>query len=132
MAWAHFLALKALKEKPAACSGRAYFVPDETPTGNSFQLLEPFLRSRDMRLSQWKIPYSLVYGLLYATELLLSALSPVVKINLSTPVCSIEYINKTFTFRRDLASELLGYSPLYSHDEAMQRSLKFYSAVDLN
>ena len=84
-----------------------------------------------MRLSTWKIPYSVVYGMLYMTELFLTALSPIVKVNLSTPSCSVEYVNKTFVFNRKLASELLGYSPLYSHAEAMENSLKYYSTVDL-
>ena len=131
MAWAHYLAAKALKENPDKCSGRAFFVPDDTPTDNSFTLLQPFLQNRGMRLSHWKLPYSLVYGLLYATELFLRALSPIARLNMSTPACSVEYINKTFVFKRKLASDLLGYSPLYSHRESMERSLQYYSKVDL-
>ena len=130
MAWAHIKAYEALQREPEV-GGRAYFITDDTPIKNSFYLMEPFLSARGYQLSARPIPYSLVYGLLYVTEWALWLLQPLKKINLSTCLCSIVYINMSIYFNSGEARRRFGYEPIYSSAEAHQRSLPYYKTVEL-
>ncbi|KAK7088143.1 hypothetical protein V1264_022093 [Littorina saxatilis] len=120
----------ALAEKPNV-GGQAFFIPDDTPLQNSFKFLEPFLESRGFSLSQTYIPYSLVYWSLYVTEMVLKALSPLVKLHLKTASCSIQYINMDLYFRSEKARSVFGFTPVYSPAEAKERSLAYYKSVKL-
>ena len=132
MAWAHLVALEALKNCSAnECGGQVYFITDNSPICNSFEFLEPFLKARGFALSKYSIPYPLAYAMLFLTENVLWALSPIYKIDFGTPLCSIIYINKTFYFNRKRAEEKLGYKPLYSWKECLEKSLTYYMDIEL-
>lgn len=130
-AWAHLLAMRALRHSPLTAGGRCFFIPDDTPVANSFTLLEPFLKARGFKLSTWSVPYYLVYGVLYVTEKVLHLMAPICKVNLSTALCSIIYINKTYYFNRKAAENILGYTPLYSYEQSLENSLDYYMKLEL-
>lgn len=121
---------KALKSKNSI-GGQAFFVPDNTPLTSSFEFMRPFLESRGLKLSSYRIPFHVVYWPLVIFEFVLKLLSPLVRINFQTASCSVKYINMNLYFKRDKAHKLLGYSPLFSPSEAMKMSLNFYKHMKL-
>ncbi|XP_062582552.1 3 beta-hydroxysteroid dehydrogenase/Delta 5--_4-isomerase type 1-like [Saccostrea cucullata] len=129
-AWAFLCADKALKSNKSI-GGQAFFIPDDTPLSNSFEFMKPFLESRAMALSSYRIPFAAVYWPLVIFEFVLKLISPLVRINIQTASCSVKYINMDLYFRRDKAEALLGYKPIFSPSEAMKMSLSFYKHMKL-
>ncbi|XP_076435045.1 3 beta-hydroxysteroid dehydrogenase/Delta 5--_4-isomerase type 4-like [Babylonia areolata] len=120
----------ALRENPDI-GGQAFFVPDDTPVQNSFRFMEPYLHCRGFTLSPCYLPYTLVHGLLFLTELILKGLSPLVKIHMKTASCSVRYINTDLYFRAEKARTVFRFRPLFSPEEAQRRSLPYYKSVKL-
>ena len=133
VAWAHVVALEALNKDKAGetVGGQPYFITDDTPLMNSFKFMSPFLATKGYRLSSYSLPYSAVYGALWATEWFLWLISPVYRVNMATPLCSLIYINRTLHFRRDKAESMLGYKPRYTWEMARQRSIEYYKHLDI-
>ena len=133
VAWAHVQAQKAMAHSTnsSALVGKTYFITDDTPVMNTFQFLEPFLISREFKLSAYSLPYPFVYCALFATEWMIWFMQPIKKINLTTPLCSLIYVNNTYYFSRGRAERLLGYSPIYTYQESLQRSVSYYAQMPL-
>lgn len=131
VAWAFILADRALKRRPTTVGGQVFFVPDDTPIQSVFDFMQPFLTARGYKLSKGSIPYWLLYCLMYLTETVLWIISPFVKINLNTPLCSIIYSNMSLFFNRKKAEKLLGYKPIYTPVQSIQRSVKYYKDAKL-
>ena len=122
--------MRALRHTPTV-GGRCFFIPDDTPVINSLDLLEPYLNDRGYRLTSWSIPFPLIYAAFYVTETFLKLISPLYKINMSTPRCSLVYMNNSYTFNRGSAEKWLGYTPLYSYDDALKRSREYYRNLEI-
>lgn len=131
VAWAHIKAVRSLDSLPHSCGGKAYFVTDDTPVCNSFEFMDNFLRSRGFRLSSYSMPYPVVYGMLYVMECFIKLISPFYRINVSTALCTLIYINKTFYFSRKRAEQLLDYQPLYTYKECIDKSMSYYANLEL-
>ena len=133
VAWAHVCALNALidPELRKEASGKAYFVPDDTPVVNMFDFVEPFMKARGLSFLRYRIPYSVVYYLMWLLELFLWLLGPIYEVNLKTTLSSMIAVNTDAYFKRTKAEELLKYSPLYNYTESLSNSMKFYEKVDL-
>lgn len=129
-AWAFVCADNALKSDKSL-GGQAFFIPDDTPLSNSFEFMKPFLESREMGLSSYRIPFAVVYWPLVIFEFILKLISPIVRINFQTASCSVKYINMNLYFKRDKAEKYLDYRPVFSPSEAMKMSLKFYKHMKL-
>ncbi|XP_064651239.1 3 beta-hydroxysteroid dehydrogenase/Delta 5--_4-isomerase type 4-like [Lineus longissimus] len=125
-AWAHISADKALKEDPKA-GGQSYFVTDDTPVQNPFTLLEPFLKSHGFKVSDSSIPSWLVLGVFKFIEWIAWFISPVYTLNPSISTASITYISNTYSFSSNKAREKLGYQPIYTPEESLEKSLKYYA-----
>ena len=125
MAWGHVVCDIALR-KSADIGGNIFFLTDDTPIMNTFQFQKLFLEACGMKLSETKLPYWLAYGIIFVGEKAAQFLSPVSKIDLPVPLCSLIYINNNLTFSSKKARDALGYKPLYSFDESVTRSLKYY------
>lgn len=128
---AAFVQTDAALTKNKKLAGQIFYVPDNTPLQNSFYFMEPFLKSRGFILSQISIPYGIAYGLFYMIEMILKALSPLVKINLKVASCSIRYINTDLYFSSDKAKTMFNYQPVFSTNEAIQRSIAYYKTIKL-
>lgn len=127
-AWAFLCADRELRSNPGVGSN-AIFIPDDTPLQNTFHFMGTYLGSRGLRLSKFYLNYHLVYWSMYALELFLWAISPLMKVNLTTASCSIRYMNTTLYFNYEKARSLIGYQPLYSPRESYERSINFYRNV---
>ena len=128
---AAFVQADAAMRKNVHLGGEVFFIPDDTPVQNSFKFMEPYLESRGFSLSRIYLPYSVVYGLLFLTELILKALSPLVKIHMKSASCSIRYINTDLYFRSEKARRMFNFTPIYSPQEAKERSLAYYKDLKL-
>ena len=124
-AWAFVCADKTLQEDPSL-GGQAYFIPDDTPVQNTFKFMEHFLITREYRLSSYFIPSCLVYYPLCALEFLLLLIAPLWKKNLTLTSGNVKYINMNLYFNGDKARRELNYYPLYTPEEAIQRSNNYY------
>ncbi|XP_060070999.1 3 beta-hydroxysteroid dehydrogenase/Delta 5--_4-isomerase-like [Ylistrum balloti] len=129
-AWAFICGDRALRLNHNL-GGEIFYIPDDTPVQNSFLFMQPYLKSRNYSLTSYRLPCGPVYYSLYLMELVLHLLSPLIKINLPTPSCSVRYINMDLYFNGSKGRRLLGYEPLYSPQEATTRSLKYYKHVTL-
>nr|KAG5700610.1 hypothetical protein BaRGS_015406 [Batillaria attramentaria] len=118
----------ALREN-ARLGGEFFFIPDDTPLQNSFEFMVPFLHPHGFKLSRLAVPFWLAYGWMYAFELVLKALSPLVKIHLTQAPCSVKYINMDLYFRADKAKKMFNFTPAFSPHEAHERSLAYYTAI---
>lgn len=129
-AWAFLCADRKLRSNPGV--GRnAIFIPDDTPLQNTFLFMGTYLQNRGLKLSKFHLNYNFVYWSIYMIELVLWALSPIVKVSMTTASCSIRYINTTLYFNYAKAQSLIGYQPLYSPRESYQRSMNFYKTVEI-
>ncbi|GAB1603616.1 3 beta-hydroxysteroid dehydrogenase/Delta 5--_4-isomerase type 4-like isoform X1 [Argonauta hians] len=131
VAGAFLAANQALRDKDRRpqVGGHFFFVPDDTPSGSIYSFVVPYLSDRGFNPTPIAIPYWFIYGVLKLRDLILLVLSPVVRVNAQPPICSITYINMSITFRNDKARALLGYTPLYSPDQALHRSRNYYKQL---
>ncbi|XP_005094948.2 uncharacterized protein LOC101847324 [Aplysia californica] len=130
-AWAFVCGDLAMREDPML-TGEIFYVPDNTPVQNSFNFMRPYLEARGYRLSDGYLSYPLVHGAVVATEMLVKALSPLVRFSLPTQSYSLEYINTDLYFSGNKARSMLRYEPLYSPSEARTMSLPYYMTVNLD
>ncbi|CAG2253676.1 unnamed protein product [Mytilus edulis] len=129
-AWAFICADKSLRENKIN-SGEVFFIPDNTPVQNTFRFMRIFLETRHLQLSKYKIPYSSVYYPVLILEWILYILAPIHKVSLPVVSCSIKYINMNLYFSGRKARDQLGYEPVYTPEESISRSLKYYASVKL-
>ena len=129
-AWAHIVAAEAMRQNPKEVGGKAYFITDDSPTQNIFDMMKPYLELHGMTVSERKARFWLVYSLIYTFETIFVWLRPIVKLNLPIETCRLTYINNTYTFNSNKARKVLGYSPLFTYSEAIKRSMEYYKSLD--
>ena len=123
-------AIQTLRHSSQA-AGRCFFVPDDSPLRNCFDHFVPFLEARHYRLLPFRIPFIVIHVVIFIIEHLLHLLAPLRKINLELSLSGLKYSSKTYYFSRKQAEEMLGYKPLFTYEEALERSLKFYEKLEL-
>ena len=132
MAWAHVLAAETMTRDPESVGGQTFFLTDDTPLLNIFELMKPYLKQHGMGVSERKARYWVVYSLVYLAEIVCVLLRPIVKLNMPIETCRVTYLNKTYSFNGDKAKKMFGYSPIYSYAEAKQRSMDYYKTIDID
>ena len=131
-AWAHVMALQALRNSPnAEIAGRFFVITDDTPIKNTFQQFEPFLHAVGYKLSSFSVPFLILYVIVWVIELFLHLLAPVYKINMHLSIAAIVYSDTSYYFKRQKVEKFLGFKPLFSPKEAMEKSLRYYMNVTL-
>ncbi|XP_077980456.1 3 beta-hydroxysteroid dehydrogenase/Delta 5--_4-isomerase type 3-like [Glandiceps talaboti] len=133
VAWAHVLAAQQLK-KPAIqddVAGQAYFICDDTELKNLSDFAEPFLQVKGYRLSRYYLPYWMMYFVAFFIEYLAWFLSPFVKLNVPMNREVLHYICTTIYFSYRGAKRYLGYSPAFSVEEAMERTVDYVSKLNI-
>ena len=128
---AAFIQADAALRENVLLGGEVFFVPDNTPLQSTFKFVIPYLESRGFSISQIRLPYTVVYGLLYLVELVLKALSPLVKIPMKATSRNIKYLNTDIYFHAAKAQRMFNFTNLYSPQEAKERSLAYYKAMKL-
>ena len=92
--------------------------------------MEPFLEAKGYSFSGRRIPGALAYWGLKMAEIGATLVKPFKKFELPGTSNSIAYITRTFYYNRKSAEEQLGYKPLYSYQESLEKSIQFYKDFD--
>lgn len=122
-------ALETLERDPDKAGGEAFFIVDDSPHLPFMEVMRPFLESHGYRLTKFKIPYWVFMPLIILTQIVAHLLAPIYKINsvLNYKIVSNLYHDHWFTYAK--AEKRLGYKPLFSYDEAVSRSKKYYDSI---
>lgn len=129
VAWAHLCAMKAAMKDPVTVGGQAYFVTDDTPAVPYFDFLQPFTARLGYKYSSIGVPCWLLFSLAYILEWIAWLISPIIRMNLVLRTASVTVATTTLTYSRKKAEEQLDYQPLYSHEEAIERSIPYYRKI---
>lgn len=122
-AWAHVLALRALRDpaRAAGVGGRFYYIADDTPPQSYDQLNLALGREWGFRLDARRgLPVPLQYWLGFLLELLSLLLRPVCSFQPPFNRHTVTLLNSVFTFSYRRAQRDLGYRPLFSWEQARQ------------
>ncbi|XP_002738669.1 3 beta-hydroxysteroid dehydrogenase/Delta 5--_4-isomerase-like [Saccoglossus kowalevskii] len=133
VAWAHILALQQLKRQRSEddISGQACFISDDTEPMNLFDFMEPFLQARGFRLSRYHIPYWFMYIVAFIVEFLAWFLQPFSKINFPINRNVLHHMCTSCYFSYHGAKRYLNYSPLFSVEESMERTVRYVKRLRL-
>ncbi|XP_003267905.2 3 beta-hydroxysteroid dehydrogenase/Delta 5--_4-isomerase type 1-like [Nomascus leucogenys] len=120
VAWAHILALRALRDPKKAPSvrGQFYYISDDTPHQSYNNLSYTLSKEFGLRLdSSWRLPLSLMYWIGFLLETVSLLLRPIYTYR---PPFNhrMTLSNSMFTFFYKKAQQDLAYKPLYSWEEA--------------
>ncbi|XP_076336389.1 3 beta-hydroxysteroid dehydrogenase/Delta 5--_4-isomerase type 1-like isoform X2 [Tachypleus tridentatus] len=130
-AWAHIRAKDTLREDKTA-AGEVYFITDDTPIIDIYEIMRPWVEAHGFKLSDYVLPYVFVYILLAVVCFFLRLVSPFYKPEgYITSTEELDYLCSTYFFNRAKATLRLDYHPLYTPDEASERSMSYYANVEI-
>ncbi|XP_043315432.1 3 beta-hydroxysteroid dehydrogenase/Delta 5--_4-isomerase isoform X1 [Cervus canadensis] len=132
VAWAHILALRALRDpkKVPNIQGQFYYISDDTPHQSyddlNYTLSKEWGFCLDSRMS---LPISLQYWLAFLLEIVSFLLSPIYKYSPCFNRHLVTLSNSVFTFSYKKAQRDLGYEPLYTWEEAKQKTKEWIGSL---
>lgn len=131
VAWAHVVAMRALRTRPGEVAGEAYVVCDDTPPSNIFDFVAPYLATRGLRVGDKVAPYYAVVALAFLFHMLVWLLGWVWvwREPPLPPVNELRYCGHTYTFDDTKARVRLGFDPVFSVEESRYRAGEYYSKV---
>ncbi|XP_012314231.3 3 beta-hydroxysteroid dehydrogenase/Delta 5--_4-isomerase type 2 [Aotus nancymaae] len=132
VAWAHILALRALRDPKKAPSvrGQFYYISDDTPH-QSYDTLN-YTLSKEFGLcldSSWSLPLFLMYWIAFLLEVVSFLLSPIYTYRPPFNRHTVTLSNSVFTFSYKKAQRDLAYKPLYSWEEARQKTVEWVGSL---
>lgn len=120
-------------KEPTIVGGEVIFVTDDTVIQNAFEFLDPFLKARSMKASTFVYPATLAVIFVLFLYFVSRMLRPLVHLKNPFPHPSTLYFIVCFyCFNRLKATLRLGYKPIYSPEEAINKSLDYYKNVPLS
>lgn len=136
MAWAHVCAVKTLLRSSTATAmdGRAFFITDDTPVMNIFDFCETFMKIRNFRFSRLRLPYRLMYAVVFLLTWLFWLLRSILGKNSANSNISLSVVistNLSVYFKRTLAERNLDYRPKYTYRESLEKCLPYYRDLEL-
>ncbi len=128
VAHAHVLAAQAILDPESPIAGEVYFVTDDSPTVNFFDFMEPILNALGHSLPprSRSIPYPLMFALGALLEGVAFAGRPFFRFTPILTRSSVRFIGHDHTFVGDKARRDLGYAPVYSESEAIERTVAWF------
>ncbi|KAL2771948.1 3 beta-hydroxysteroid dehydrogenase/Delta 5--_4-isomerase type 1 [Daubentonia madagascariensis] len=132
VAWAHILALRALQDpkKAPSIQGQFYYISDDTPHQSyddfNYTLSKEWGFRLDPRLS---LPLSLKYWIAFLLEIVSFLLSPIYRYQPPFNRHLLTLSNSVFTFSYKKAQRDLGYEPLFSWEEAKQKTMEWIGSL---
>ncbi|XP_014438797.1 3 beta-hydroxysteroid dehydrogenase/Delta 5--_4-isomerase isoform X1 [Tupaia chinensis] len=132
VAWAHILASRALLDpkKASSIQGKFYYISDDTPH-QSYDDLNYNL-SKDWGLSVDsgpRMPLCVLYWIAFLLETVSFLLRPIYKYRPPITRHVLTLANSVFTFSYKKAERELGYKPLFSWEEAKQRTSEWIGSL---
>ncbi|XP_054310561.1 3 beta-hydroxysteroid dehydrogenase/Delta 5--_4-isomerase type 1 [Pongo pygmaeus] len=132
VAWAHILALRALQDPKKAPSirGQFYYISDDTPHQSYDNLNYTLSKEFGLRLdSRWSLPLSLMYWIGFLLEVVSFLLRPIYTYRPPFNRHTVTLSNSVFTFSYKKAQRDLAYKPLYSWEEAKQKTMEWVGSL---
>ncbi|XP_049621893.1 3 beta-hydroxysteroid dehydrogenase/Delta 5--_4-isomerase-like [Suncus etruscus] len=132
VAWAHILALRALRDPKKApnIQGQFYYISDDTPYQSysdlNYNLSKEFGFSISAGIS---CPLFLLYWLAFLLEMASFLLSPIYRFHPPFTRHIVTLTNSVFTFSYEKASRDLGYKPLFSWEESRQKTMEWIGSL---
>ena len=127
VAWMFICADRAMtSDKDNLIGGNAFFATDDTPITDMYELMIPFATACNFSISSFKLPMWLVLIPFYILYCILWFMSPFIKINIPFGLAGLKQILLSFNFKYDKAKVFTSYTPLYTYEEALQRSIRYY------
>lgn len=127
MAYAHLLAAKALLEKNQAVMGKVYFITDG-PGTNFFKFFDKIIIGIGYKFwpkNLW-LPKWIAFPMASISEFMALLVRPIKKYNPKFSRFAVTYTSTDFTFNSNLAKADFGFSPKYSEQEAIEKTIQFY------
>ncbi|XP_045173791.2 3 beta-hydroxysteroid dehydrogenase/Delta 5--_4-isomerase type 4-like isoform X2 [Mercenaria mercenaria] len=109
-------------------TGCGYFIVDDSPRTNLSAFMDNILLEIGLKPFALTLPIWIFVFPLYILYLLLSLISIVHRVNFFVGIIPFMSLHRICLFRYEKASKYLGYKPLYSYDEAKQRTVKFFQS----
>lgn len=131
-AWAHILALRALRdpEKAPNIQGQFYYISDDTPHQSYDELNYTLSKEWGFSLdSGMSLPVSLKYWLGFLLEMVSFLLSPVYRYQPPFDRHAVTLLNSVYTFSYKKAQQELGYEPLFSWEKAKQNTTEWVGSL---
>lgn len=129
VAWA-FIKAKERLAVDETISGEPFFITDDTPIVDVYEHFEPFLEARGFRMSAYVIPYWLALIVLSVVCFFIRVINIFWRVEFDVPsVDMLNYMCSTFFYNRSKATLRLDYQPIYTPEEAKERSLPYYANV---
>ncbi|XP_055980754.1 3 beta-hydroxysteroid dehydrogenase/Delta 5--_4-isomerase-like [Sorex fumeus] len=125
VAWAHILALRALRDPKRAprIQGKFYYISDDTPHQSYVDLNYNLSKEWGFSLqSGMSCPVFLAHWIAFLLEMVSFLLYPIYKYDPPFTRHLVALSNSTFTFSYKKAKQDLGYRPLFSWEEAKQKT----------
>jgi len=132
VAWA-FVKAKERLSIDETISGEAFFITDDTSIIDIHEHIQPFIEARGFSVSSHIIPYWIAWLILSFICLILRIINIFFEYQPDIPnVYQLNYMCSTFFFNRSKATLRLEYQPIYTPEEAVERSLPYYSTVSIH
>ncbi|XP_043860956.1 3 beta-hydroxysteroid dehydrogenase/Delta 5--_4-isomerase type 2 isoform X2 [Dromiciops gliroides] len=125
VAWAHILALRALRdsEKAKSIGGQFYYISDDTPPQSYASFHHEVSKEWGFKLgSKIGIPITLIYWVAFLLEMISFMLCPIFTYEPPFNRHTLMLTNSVFTFSYKKAQKDLGYEPRVSWLEAKQKT----------
>ncbi|XP_046620786.1 3 beta-hydroxysteroid dehydrogenase/Delta 5--_4-isomerase type 4 isoform X3 [Neodiprion virginianus] len=130
MAWAFICAKNALARCPDGIGGLPVFVTDDTTVENLLRFCERLTRNSNHHVTlSWSIPIVVSYICAVVAELAIAYLPFFRKKLPISPRSLIAYLGSMILHNRSRAAIHIGYTPIFTRDEALRVSSAYYSKV---
>jgi len=126
---AHILAAKKLVEGDLKVSGSPFFISDQDPI-NTFEFFRPILDLYGFDFPRINIPLKLAFYAAIFVELIHRIVSPVLNFQPFMTRAEVYKVGVEHYFDPKKSQEELGYFPLVSSKEAMERVVEYYRILD--
>ena len=129
VAQAHVLAMRRLNMRDPNVCGRAFFITDDSPAVNFLDFMEPIVEALGYELppKNRTVPYQVMMAVGAFYEFRAWASKPFG--GSEPPVLtrsSVRFVCKTHTFDGSRARQCLDYTPKYSYEEALARTIEWW------
>ncbi|XP_072423762.1 3 beta-hydroxysteroid dehydrogenase type 7-like, partial [Chiloscyllium punctatum] len=132
VAWMHVLAAQTLRDRPASLSGQAYYCTDASPDRSHMDFNMELLGPAGVQLVGQGgpvLPLALTHCLVWLLQLLRWVLSPFLTFAPFLNRYTLAMASTTFTVRTQKAWHHFGYRPLYTWEEARDRTVRWLRSL---
>ncbi|MCA9773679.1 MAG: NAD-dependent epimerase/dehydratase family protein, partial [Myxococcales bacterium] len=127
VAHAHLVAAHDLLAAESRAAGQVYLATDHPPR-NFFEFLAPIVEGVGYRMPPpiLSLPFAVVWAIGGLTELACWALRPIRRVDPVLTRLSARLVCHDFTFSGEKIRRELGYSPAYSEEDAVARTIAYF------